>query len=157
MKVKSLSRARVFVTPWIVACTKLLCPWDFQGKSTGVGCHFLLQGIFPTQGLNPGFSHSRQTLYPLSYTNCIVKLITLQYCSGFRQTVTWISHRCTCVPYPEPPPTSLPTPFPRVIPVHQPWAPCLMHQTWVSCVTSSCFTRREAPEVVGNYKTKCIG
>ena len=27
---------------------RLLCPWDFPGKNTGVGCHFLLQGIFPT-------------------------------------------------------------------------------------------------------------
>ena len=44
VKVKSLIRAQLFVTPWIVACSKLLCPWDFQGKSTGVGCHFLLQG-----------------------------------------------------------------------------------------------------------------
>ena len=31
---------------------RLLCPWDSPCKSTGVGCHFLLQGIFPTQGLN---------------------------------------------------------------------------------------------------------
>ena len=31
----------------------LLCPCDFPGKNTGVGCHFLLQGIFPTQVLNP--------------------------------------------------------------------------------------------------------
>ena len=31
-----------------------LSPWNFPGKSTGVGCHFLLQGIFPTQGLNLG-------------------------------------------------------------------------------------------------------
>ena len=30
--------------------TRLLCPWDFPGKNTGVGCHFLLQGIFLTQG-----------------------------------------------------------------------------------------------------------
>ena len=30
----------------------LLCPWDFPGKNTGVNCHFLLQGIFLTQGLN---------------------------------------------------------------------------------------------------------
>ena len=30
---------------------RLLCPWDSSGKSTGVGCHFLFQGIFPTQGL----------------------------------------------------------------------------------------------------------
>ena len=31
----------------------LLCPCNFPGKNTGVGCHFLLQGIFPTQGSNP--------------------------------------------------------------------------------------------------------
>jgi len=33
--------------------TRLLRPWDFPGKSTEVGCHTLLQGIFPMQGLNP--------------------------------------------------------------------------------------------------------
>ena len=32
---------------------RLLCPWDSPGKNTGVGCHALLQGIFPSQGLNP--------------------------------------------------------------------------------------------------------
>ena len=32
--------------------TRLFCPWDFPGKNTRVGCHFLLQRIFPTQGLN---------------------------------------------------------------------------------------------------------
>ena len=32
---------------------RLLCPWDFPGKNTGVGCHVLLQGIFLTQVLNP--------------------------------------------------------------------------------------------------------
>ena len=32
---------------------KLLCPWDFLGKTIGMGCHFLLQGILPTQGSNP--------------------------------------------------------------------------------------------------------
>ena len=30
-----------------------LCPWDFPGKNTGVGCHIFLQGIFPTKGSNP--------------------------------------------------------------------------------------------------------
>ena len=34
------------------SATRLLCPWDSPGKNTGVGCHALLQGIFPTQGLN---------------------------------------------------------------------------------------------------------
>ena len=67
VKVKSLSHARLFVTPWTVACTKLLCPWGFLGKSTGVGCRFLLQGIFPTQRSNPGLPHCRQTLYRLSH------------------------------------------------------------------------------------------
>ena len=33
--------------------TRLLCPWDSPGGNTGVGCHALLQGIFPTQGANP--------------------------------------------------------------------------------------------------------
>ena len=37
--------------------TRLLCPWRFPDKNTGVGCCFLLQGIFPTQGLNPCLLH----------------------------------------------------------------------------------------------------
>ena len=41
MKAKSLSRVRLLVTPWTVPI-RLLCPWDFSGKSTGVGCHCLL-------------------------------------------------------------------------------------------------------------------
>ena len=45
--------------------TRLFCLWDSPGKNTGVGCHFLLQ-IFPTQGLNLGLPHCRQTLYCLS-------------------------------------------------------------------------------------------
>ena len=42
--------------------TRFLCPWDSPGKNTGVGCHFLLQGVFLTQGLNPGLPHCRQML-----------------------------------------------------------------------------------------------
>ena len=41
----------------------LLCPWDSPGKSTGVGFHALLQGIFPTQGSNQGLPHCRGILY----------------------------------------------------------------------------------------------
>ena len=50
--------------------TRFHCPWGFPGKDTGVGCHFLLQEIFSTQGLNPGLTHGRhhrQTLYSLSH------------------------------------------------------------------------------------------
>ena len=40
---------------------------DSPGKNTGVGCHAILQGIFPTQGLNPGFPHCRWILYHRSH------------------------------------------------------------------------------------------
>ena len=42
-------------------------PGDSPGKNTAVGCRALLQGIFPTQGLNPGLPHCRKILYPLSH------------------------------------------------------------------------------------------
>ena len=40
---------------------------DSPGKNTGTGCHALLQGIFPAQGLNPGLPLHRQSLYHLSH------------------------------------------------------------------------------------------
>ena len=49
---KFFSHVLLFVTLWTVAL-RLLCPWDSLGKNTGVGCHAFLQGIFPTQRLNP--------------------------------------------------------------------------------------------------------
>ena len=65
VKVKSLSRVQLFATPQT--------DYSLPGSSvhgilnTGVGCHFLLQGIFPTQELNPGLPHCRQMLYCLSH------------------------------------------------------------------------------------------
>ena len=46
---------------------RLPCPWDFPGKNTRVGCHSLLQGIFPTQESNLGLLHCRQILYHLNH------------------------------------------------------------------------------------------
>ena len=43
--------------------TRLLCPWGFPGKNTGVSCHCLFQGIFLTQELNPHLLHCRRILY----------------------------------------------------------------------------------------------
>ena len=64
MKVKSQKSVTLVdsLRPCGLSPTGLLCPWDSPGKSTGAGCHFLLQGIFPTQGLNPGLPHFGQTL-----------------------------------------------------------------------------------------------
>ena len=45
----------------------LFCPWDFPGKNTEVGCNFLLQGIFPTQGLNLCLLHWQMDSLPLSH------------------------------------------------------------------------------------------
>jgi len=66
VKVKSLSRVRLFAAPWIIVY-HTSPSMGFPGKSTRVGCHFLLQGIFLTQGSNPGLPHCRQTLYALSH------------------------------------------------------------------------------------------
>ena len=52
--------------PHVLQPARLLRSWDFPDKNTGVGRHFLLQGIFPTQGSNPGAPHSRQKIYHLS-------------------------------------------------------------------------------------------
>ena len=50
------------VTPWTIHS-----PWNFPGQNTGVGSLSLLQGIFPTQGLDPGLLHCRRIPYQLSY------------------------------------------------------------------------------------------
>ena len=61
VKVKSLSPVRVFATLWTVAY-QVSASMGSPGKNTGVGCHFLLQGIFPIQGLNLGLPHCRHML-----------------------------------------------------------------------------------------------
>ena len=55
------------VRPYRPELTRPLCLWDSPGKNTGVGCHFLLQGIFLTRGSNPGLLHCRRILYQLRY------------------------------------------------------------------------------------------
>ena len=57
----SLSVVSNSLQPHGLQPARLLCPWNSPGKNTGVGCQSLLQGIFLTQGLNPGLLHCRQT------------------------------------------------------------------------------------------------
>ena len=67
MKMKVIvaqSSPTLFVTPLTV---RLLCLFNSPGKTDRVGSHSLLQGIFLTQGLNPGLLHCRQILYHLSH------------------------------------------------------------------------------------------
>ena len=65
--------------------TRLLCLWGSPGKNTRVGCHFLLQGIFPTQGSNPGLLRCRQTLYPLSHQGSPTQVYKMYNCFFIRQ------------------------------------------------------------------------
>ena len=53
---------QLLVTPWTIAA-RLLCPWAFPSRNTGVDFHFLLQRIFPTQGSNLRLLHCRWILY----------------------------------------------------------------------------------------------
>ena len=72
---KSQEKRKVLVTqsclpllqPHGLQPARLLYPRDFPDKNTGVGCHFLFQGIFLTHGLNPGLLCGRQILYHLSH------------------------------------------------------------------------------------------
>ena len=72
----------MLVTSWTIAC-QAPCAWDSPGKNTRVGCHFLLQRIFKTQGLNLDLLHCRQNLCPLSYGLLIVIMKTSANSAGW--------------------------------------------------------------------------
>ena len=57
----------------------LYSPWNSPGQNTEVGSLSLLQGIFPTQGSNPGLPHCRQILYQLSH-------------KGSRRILEWVAY-----------------------------------------------------------------
>ena len=59
--------SRISCVMQYVLSSYLFYTWDFPGKNTGVGCHFLLQGIFSTQGSNLRLLPCRQMLYCLSH------------------------------------------------------------------------------------------
>ena len=81
------------VTAWTAAWQAPLF-MGFPGKNTEMGCHFLLQGIFPTQELNPGILHGRKSLYQLSYEGSprILEWVTYPFSSSACiQTVKWFN------------------------------------------------------------------
>ena len=61
-----LSCVLFFCNPMDLAI-RLLCPWDFTGKNTGVDCHFLRQMVFPPQESNLGLLHWQVDSLPLSH------------------------------------------------------------------------------------------
>ena len=68
----------------VVSSSLLYSPWTSPGQNTGVGSCSLLQGIFPTQGSNPGLPHCWQILYQLGHWECpgILEWVAYPFCSG---------------------------------------------------------------------------
>ena len=61
-------------TPWTIAHqARFLCPWNSPGMNTGVGCHFVLQGIFLTQGPKPYLLYWQADSSPLSHLESLRK------------------------------------------------------------------------------------
>ena len=69
---------------------------DSPGKNPRVGCHALLQGIFPTQGLNLGLAHYRWILYHLSHQGSptILKWVAEPFSSGISWPRKWTGVSC---------------------------------------------------------------
>ena len=75
---------------------RLLCPRNSPGKNTGVGCHSLFQGIFTTQGSNPGLLHCRQILYCLSHQGSPRSLPRALYVLETQETLEFQRNVCLC-------------------------------------------------------------
>ena len=72
---------------------RFLCSWDSPGKNTGVGCHFLLQRIFPPQGLNLGLLHLlhwQADYLPLHYCRQVLK--GMNYCFKQKRSPSYSVH-----------------------------------------------------------------
>ena len=92
---QSLSRVWLCGTLWTAALQAPLS-MGFLGKNTGGACHFLLQGIFPIQRLNPGLLHCRQILHELSHQGStrILEWVAYSFCRGSSQARNWTGVSC---------------------------------------------------------------
>ena len=74
----------------------LYSPWNSPGQNTGTGSLFSLQGIFPTQGLNPRLPHCRPILYQLSHQGSprILEWVTYPFSRGSSRPRNWTRVSC---------------------------------------------------------------
>ena len=70
---------------------RLLCPWDSPGENTGVGLHALLQGIFPTQGLNPRLLNWQKNSLLMTHQGGIGSA------KSRRREIAWHLQRTSCI------------------------------------------------------------
>ena len=99
---------------------------DSPGKITGVGCHALLQGMFPTQESNPGLLHGRRILYHLSHQGSprILEWVAYPFFRGTFWTRNWISVSCIADRF-------LPAELPRKPCKYEPCTYCTW--IWLEC------------------------
>ena len=92
-----LHRTALIASHWLEwvkvtqSCLTLCSPWSSLGHNTGVGSLSLLQGIFPTQGSNPGLLHCRWILYQLSHEGSprIVEWVAYPFSSRSSRSRNW--------------------------------------------------------------------
>ena len=95
-KWKLFSRVRLFVTPMSCSLPGSSVHADSPGQNTGVGSLSLLQGIFPTQGSNPGLPHCRWILYQLSHKGSprILEWVAYPFSRGSSWPRNWTRVSC---------------------------------------------------------------
>ena len=118
-------------TPRVYSKSCPLSGWCHPNISSSVVPFFSCHQSFPASG-SFLFSFFLYFYFLNFFPNYFIswRRITLQYCSGFCHTLTWISHGFTCVPHPEPPSHAPPHPIPLGHPSAPALSTCLMHPTW---------------------------
>ena len=91
-----LSRIQLFATPWTES-TRLLSPWDYPSKNTGVRCHFLCQGPSQLRDWTCSSCIGRRILLPLSYLGSPVTVImftteSLENIEGTKKILLFSNH-----------------------------------------------------------------
>ena len=97
--VQSLGSGKVKIWKWksdSLWSHGLYSPWNSPGEDTGVGSCSLLQGVFPTQGSNPGLLHCRRILYQLSHQGSprILEWVACPFSSGSSWPKNWTGASC---------------------------------------------------------------
>ena len=96
MKSESHSIVSDSLLPHELQPSRLLCPWNSPGKNTGVGSHSFLQGIFTTQGWNPGLPFCTWILYCLSHQGSprILEWVAISFFRGSSWPRDWTCISC---------------------------------------------------------------
>ena len=128
---------------YLQSCLNFRCtaPWSsYTHTHTHTHTHTLQNIEYNSLCYTVG-SHCLLTLYTVGFFLIEFffiswRLITLQYCSGFCHTLTWISHGYICIPHPNPPSHLSLHPIPLGLPSAPGPSTCLMHPTWLDVHSS---------------------